>query len=207
MQYTMYYEEQQQMSSEQYGQLKQVLMLREPKQKFEVFSLRKLRFNGAESNDAIPQYYLCVKNQDENQIYLEKKYIQNHIWHRACVRMSREECERILRGDIQWMKGHKEVLFEDFYLQATLNHLSPGKVIEYQREMLKCRNGYVTFNKRVSCILGGGWNLLEPASVTIRCLDENKVLMTYKKKANLPNTIREMMQARETVSDDAAFAF
>lgn len=207
MQYTMYYEEQQKVDQEQYGQLKQTLMLREPKQKFEAFTLRKLRFGGIETNDAIPQYYLCIKNQDENQIYLEKKYIQSHIWHKACAKMSREECEKVLRGDIQWMKSHREILFQDFYLQATLNHLSPGNVIEYHREMIKSRNGYVTFMKKVSCVVGGRGNLFGPAPMTIQCLDEDKVMMIYKKKVNFPNTIREMIQGRETASDETAFVF
>ena len=60
---------------------------------------------------------------------LEKKYMQMHIWHRACAKLSRTDCDRILRGDIEWMKDSKEALFQDFYLQATLNHLSPGNVI------------------------------------------------------------------------------
>lgn len=207
MQYTTYYEEQQQISCEKYGQMKQMLMLREPRQKAEVFTLRKLKFNGAEANDAVPQYYLCVRDQDKNQIYLEKKYIQNHIWHKACAKISLEECWSILRGDIQWMKGHREILFADFYLQATLNHLSPGNVIEYQRERLKCKEGYVTFGKRVSCVLGGMKNLLEPGAMTLQCLDEDKVLMSYRKKTNLPNTIREILQTRELPTEETAFAF
>lgn len=207
MQYTMYYEEQQKITLDQYGQMKQALMLREPKQKFEAYTLRKLKFCGTQDNDAIPQYYLCVKNQEEDQIYLEKKYIQNHIWHRACAKMSRKECEQVLRGDIQWMSDHKEMLFQDFYLQATLNHLSPGNVIEYQREMIRCRSGYVTFMKKISCVVGGRGNLLWPDPMMIRCLDEDKVMMTYKKKVNLPNTIREMMQGRETASEETAFVF
>ena len=57
--------------------------------------------------------------------------------------------------DIEWMKDSKEALFQDFYLQATLNHLSPGNVIEYQKERLKCKEGYVAFVKKVRCVVGG----------------------------------------------------
>ena len=74
----------------------------------------KLKFRGDESNDAVPHYYLCVKNQDEDAIYLEKKYMQMHIWHRACAKLNRTDCDRILRGDIEWMKDSKEALFQDF---------------------------------------------------------------------------------------------
>ena len=206
MQYTTYYEEQQQIDLEKYGRMKQALLLRTSGQKFESFRVRKLGFQGTEANDAIPQYYLCIKDQDEEQIYLEKKYIQNHIWHKACAKVTKAECESILRGDIQWMKGHKEVLFDDFYLQATLNQLSPGKVVEYQREKIKCRDGCVVFAKKVNCVLGGSRNLLEQLPMTIRCLDEDKVIMTYRKKANLPNTIREILQGRESAAEATVFA-
>ena len=154
MQYTMYYEEQQKIDYDEYGRLKQQLLQKEENQKFEKYTLRKLKFRGDESNDAVPHYYLCVKNQDEDAIYLEKKYMQMHIWHRACAKLNRTDCDRILRGDIEWMKDSKEALFQDFYLQATLNHLSPGNVIEYQKERLKCKEGYVAFVKKVRCVVG-----------------------------------------------------
>lgn len=206
MQYTMYYEDREEISSEQYGQMKQMLLQREQKEKAETFMLRKLRFSAKEPNRTIPQYDLCVKTGEKEQIYLEKKYIQNHVWHRACAAMCREDCEKILRGDIQWMKGHREVLFADFYLQATLNHLSPEKVIEYQCETLKCKEGYVIFNKKVRCILGGKYRLFGEAAA-IECLEENRVLTIYRKKTTLPNMIREMMQAREQETEETVFAF
>lgn len=207
MQYTTYYEEQQKFGLERYAQIKQMLQKREPRQKFESFELRKLRFQGTDANDAIPQYYLCVKNQDETQIYLEKKYIQNRIWHRACAQMSREECERILRGDIQWMQGHKEALFEDFYLQATLNHLSPGNAAVYRQEVIRCREGWVIFGRSVDGMLGGSRMLLEPSYPSISCQDDREVLMTYRKRVSLPAMLREMLQSRETVQEELTAVF
>ena len=207
MQYTMYYEEQQKIDYDEYGRLKQQLLQKEENQKFEKYTLRKLKFRGDVSNEAVPHYYLCVKNQDEDAIYLEKKYMQMHIWHRACAKLSRTDCDRILRGDIEWMKDSKEALFQDFYLQATLNHLSPGNVIEYQKERLKCKEGYVAFVKKVRCVVGGWGNLFWPEAMTIQCLEENKVLTVYKKRVNLQNTIWEMMQGTAILSEDMAFAF
>ena len=146
-------------------------------------------------------------HEAEDAIYLEKKYMQMHIWHRACAKLNRTDCDRILRGDIEWMKDSKEALFQDFYLQATLNHLSPGNVIEYQKERLKCKEGYVAFVKKVRCVVGGWGNLFWPEAMTIQCLEENKVLTVYKKRVNLPNTIWEMMQGTAILSEDMAFAF
>ena len=73
MQYTMYYEEQQKIDYDEYGRLKQQLLQKEENQKFEKYTLRKLKFRGDESNDAVPHYYLCVKNQDEDAISIWKR--------------------------------------------------------------------------------------------------------------------------------------
>ena len=207
MQYAMYYEEQQQISQDEYGKMKQQILLREGERKFESYTLRKLKFTGNDADETVAHYYLCVKDQSEQQIYLEKKYMQNHIWHRACAKVTKESCGQILRGEIDWMKNSKEALFRDFYLQATLNHLSPGRVIESQREMLKCKDGYVMFNKKINCIVGGWGNLFWPEAMSIHCLDEDKVLVVYKKKVNLPNTIWEMMQGNTLLNEEKALVF
>ena len=46
MQYTMYYEEQQKIDYDEYGRLKQQLLQKEENQKFEKYTLRKLKFRG-----------------------------------------------------------------------------------------------------------------------------------------------------------------
>ena len=43
MQYAMYYEEQQQISQDEYGKMKQQILLREGERKFESYTLRKLK--------------------------------------------------------------------------------------------------------------------------------------------------------------------
>ena len=65
------------------------------------------------------------------------------------------------------------------------------------------RMGY----KKINCIVGGWGNLFWPEAMSIHCLDEDKVLVVYKKKVNLPNTIWEMMQGTAILSEDMAFAF
>ena len=38
----------------------------------------------------------------------------------------KEEFERILDGDYEWMASARESSFRDFYLQLTINQLRPG---------------------------------------------------------------------------------
>lgn len=79
MQYTMYYEEQQKIDYDEYGRLKQQLLQKEENQKFEKYTLRKLKFRGDVSNEAVPHYYLCVKNQDEVQFIWKRIHADAYL--------------------------------------------------------------------------------------------------------------------------------
>ncbi|MDO5423585.1 MAG: hypothetical protein Q4F41_07665 [Eubacteriales bacterium] len=208
MNYTTYYEECENITEERYGELKCLLEASEPKKKFQSFHLRKLEFRGANVQKAVPQFYFCVKNRDEKEIYLEKKYQQNGIYFKKCAQLTREECDRILRGDVEWMKSHKKGLFNDFYRQVSLNHLSPGRVTDYDREMLKCKKeGYVTFIKRIDRATGQAKSLFEEPEFLIPCLDKGEVLVTYKKEVLLPAVLVSVMQIQEDKESDLAFLF
>ena len=146
-----------------------------------------------------------MKNQDENEIYLEKKFIQGDIHFKKCAKLTKEECDRILRGDIDWMKDHKKGLFSDFYRQVSLNHLSPGRVTDYEREMLKGKKeSYVTFSKKIERAVGRTRDLFEVPEFTLSyaALD-----CTYKKEAILPAVLVTIMQIQKDKEGELAFAF
>lgn len=206
MRYTMYYEENDTIDEDKYDLLKQRLLLEQPKKKFESYTLKKQQFSGGE--EGAPNYYLCIKNEDDSQIYLEKKYTQNGIKYKKCEKLSRKECERLQKGDIEWMKNHKKLLFADFYLQSTLNYLSPGPITIYEREMMKCkREGYVTFCKSIVRAAGNSADIFDNDYVPISCLAEGRIRVNYKKEITLPSMVLAMMQMGDEPEDEFAFAF
>lgn len=208
MRYTVYYEENEKISYDKYEQLKAMLEGKKGKKQFEAFHLRKLQFTGANRGDSVPSYYLCVKNRDEDQIYLEKKYMQNGMHYKKCEKLTKEECVRILNADIEWMKDHKTELFAGFYLQVTLNQLSPGRMTDYDREMMKCKKeGYVTFIKKIERAVGNRAKLFEEPEMTISCLDEDKIMVNYKKVVTLPSVIAGMLQGAEEPAEEMAMVF
>ena len=206
MKYTMYQEESSMVSNGKYEQMKRTLQAEQPKVTWEAFQLRKLQFLGA--SDGAPNYFLCVKNQDKEQIYLEKKYIQNKIYYKKCTKVTLEEYGRIYRGDVEWMKNHRNPLLADFYLQATLNHLCPGHLTESSREMMHCRKeGYVIFQKKIERAAGSRIGLFEEPYMMLPCLNEEKVLVTYRKVVTLPVVISSMLQSGEDWGEDLGFVF
>lgn len=205
--YTTYYAESNSITEERYYEMKRTLMINETRE-LEAFHLRKLEFLGAGSQKAVARYFLCVKNHDENQIFLEKKYVQNGLHYKKCAKLTREECERIMAGDLEWMKNHRKELLADFYRQATLNSLYPGRVTDYRREMCRCRKGeYVTFTTSIERGVGLCRDLFAEPEIKLPCLDKGKVLLIYKKSATLPQIVSNMLQGQDDTTDDYAFVF
>ena len=208
MLYTTYYAESNSITKEHYQEMKKTLFINDPKKQMEVFQLRKLEFVGSAPVQPMARYYLCVKNGDESQIFLEKKYIQNGLYYKKCAKLTREECQKIMDGNLEWMKNHKKELVADFYRQATLNTLYPGRITDYQREMCKCRKGeYLTFTTSIERGVGQCKDLFAEPEMKISCLDEEKVLMTYKKKANLPQIVSSMLQNQDDAPEEYEFVF
>ena len=106
------------------------------------------------------------------------------------------------------MKNHRKELVADFYLQATLNSLYPGRITDYQREMCRVKKGeYLTFTTAIARGVGPCRSLFEEPEMKISCLDEVKVLLTYKKSASLPQMVSSMLQGQEEKQDEYGFVF
>ena len=206
MKYTMYYEECNTVTTEKYESMKQNIQRVKNKNNFENYTLRKLQFTGLSSQGVQPNYFLCIKNSDDTKIYLEKKYMQDGIYYKKCTALSKEECEKILKGDIQWLKNHKKELLADFYRHATLNYLRPGHLTDYNRETINCKKeGYITFCKKINRAVGTGKGLFDKPDMTISCLGDHEVLVTCKKIITLPVMISNMLQNQEEQTEDLAF--
>lgn len=207
MLYTTYYAESSGITEERYQEMKKILTIHESKE-LEAFHLRKLEFLGSSQQKAVASYYLCVKNHDESQIFLEKKYVQNGLYYKKCAKITREECEKIIKGDLNWMKNHRKELLADFYRQATLNNLYPGRVTDYQREMCRYRKGeYVTFTTSIERGVGLCRDIFAEPKMKLSCLGESKVLLIYKKSATLPQIVSNMLQGQDDSTDNYGFVF
>ena len=74
--------------------------------------------------------------------------------------------------------------------------------------MLKCRKeGYVTFTRRIDRATGQTKSLFTEPEFLIPCLDEGKVLVTYKKEAILPAVLVSIMQIQEDKETELAYIF
>lgn len=205
MKYMTYYEEQNTVTVGKYQQMKRSLMAGEQQEQMEKYTLKKLKFIGNESQPACAAYALCVKEGEEEKIFLEKKYIQNGLHFKSSLRISKEECLKILKGDLEWMRGHKRDLLADFYLQITLNHLSPGYLTEYEKERVSGKKGnYILFCRKINRAVGITNCLFEEPEIVIPCIEAEKVLVTYRKVVKLPNVFGMLFTGQEEQPGEAS---
>lgn len=206
MEYSTYYEERNTITVGKYRKMQQKMLENEPQYRMEKCTLRKLKFIGNESQAAQAEYSICMKNREEGQIFLVKKYTQNGLHFKSSLKISKEECQRMLNSDLEWMRGHKKDLLADFYLQITLNHLSPGYLTEYEQEVHHGRKGdYIIFCRRIDRAVGITNRLFENPEIVIPCLDEEKVLVTYKKMVKLPKIFGRLFTGQDGLPAEAAF--
>lgn len=205
MEYVTYREESDMVPYDKYRLIKQAIEQRDPKVKKETYNVRKLRFSGIKTQETVPDYSICVKDQDQDQIYLEKKYRQGGIYHKQLYHLSRTEYDRILKGDLDWMRAKDDKIMTEFYLQLVLNHFSPISVTEYKGvQIVGKKEGQITFYKSIKRAVGGRRDLFTKPDMVISCLDEDKVMVSYKKAVKLPDIIMNMMHLQDDANEETA---
>lgn len=79
------------------------------------------------------KYRIRIYNGSDNVINLEKKIKTRDLIRKVQVRLTRDECDRIISGDIDWMLGDARELVTELYLQIRENVLRPKTLVEYTR--------------------------------------------------------------------------
>ncbi len=107
------------------------------------------------------------------------------------------------------MKNHKKALFTDFYRQVSLNHLSPGRITDYERDNAKVqKEGYVTFTRKIERAVGHPKSMFEnPQFAFLVSEMKEKVLVSYKKEAILPAVLVSIMQLQEDKEREISLRF
>lgn len=88
---------------------------------------------------------------DTNFIRLEKKSKRYAVGHKFQCRMTAEEVEKILDGDIAWMEWDERPLIRELYLKMTLELFRPMVIVDYCREPFTYAPGNVriTFDRDI----------------------------------------------------------
>lgn len=133
-------------------------------------------------------------NGDTSVIHLEKKSRRAGLGTKFSAALSREEAQRIVNGNPDWMMDSGRPLVQELYCKMRWQGLRPKVIVDYTREPYIYRPGNVrvTFDYDIRTGLSCT-DFLNPDCVTIPAGDA-PILLEVKWDAFLPSIIRDAVQ-------------
>lgn len=137
-------------------------------------------------------------NDNHDFIRLEKKSKMNGLCLKDSEQITKEECLKIINGDIEFLKDSGKYLFEDLYAEMKGNILKPKTIVDYKREayIYPIGNVRITFDKSIrtglNCI-----NLFDNKLPTIESINNKVIVLEVKFDEFMPQIIHDIVQVRE----------
>lgn len=137
-------------------------------------------------------------NDNHDFIRLEKKSKIRGLCLKDSARVTKEEVERIRRGDIEFLRDSDKKLLVDLYAQIKGNLLRPKTIVDYTREayIYPLGNVRITFDKSIRTGLNST-DLFNPNIPTIEAINSNFIVLEVKWDEYLPQSIHDIIQVRE----------
>ncbi|MED3575702.1 polyphosphate polymerase domain-containing protein [Cytobacillus praedii] len=170
----------------------------------EGYHIRSLYFDNVYDSDLFEKNYGIYKrkkfrvriyNQSDQIIKLEKKNRYGEMINKESISISRDEYERLLMWDYDFLLDKKASAARDFYLFMRTQHMSPKIIVDYVREayMENIEDVRITFDKYLSAGINS-IDIFEKDIVTIEALNEPSMIMEVKFNSYLPDYIRDILQ-------------
>lgn len=134
-------------------------------------------------------------NGDTSVIRLEKKAKRDGLGAKFSARLTKEEAQKIVDGDIDWMMDSGRPLVQELYCKMRTQRLKPKTIVDYTREpyVYGPGNVRVTFDFNIRTGLTCT-DFLNPDCVTVPAGDAPQYLMEVKWDEFLPEIIRAAVQ-------------
>lgn len=137
------------------------------------------------------KFRIRLYNYDTSVIFLEKKSKRNNLCSKESTELTEEEVQRLLRGEIMWMKKTDRVLCRELYDKMVGQGLRPKTIVDYTREPFVFAPGNVRVTLDYAIHTGlQCTDFLNPQAVTVPA-GEDRILLEVKWDEYLPDIIRE----------------
>ncbi|MBP2623647.1 polyphosphate polymerase domain-containing protein [Streptococcus oricebi] len=149
------------------------------------------------------KYRIRIYNFSDRSIKLErKKKFGSHIYKEAAP-LTREETEKIIAGDYDFLLKSEYSLCREFYYECVSNVMRPRVIVDYEREPWIFDLGTVrlTFDADVRAAVGS-FDIFDPNLPSLPVLEPGKLVLEVKYTEFLPQVIKEIIptQADEFVA-------
>ena len=135
-------------------------------------------------------------NDDFSYFSLEKKMKIDSLCLKYDTEISEEECRRILKGDIAFMREHPEGLVKELYAKMRYQRLKPRVLVSYVREpyVYPAGNVRVTFDSQIRTSLFHREFLEKKVSDISAADTPDQMLLEVKYDEFLPEVIQDIVQ-------------
>lgn len=150
------------------------------------------KVDGVGSRD---KFRIRIYNLSDSAIKLERKHKEGQYIKKDSLSISREECEAIVRGDLECLKRHPEPFAMQIYGMFKSNYLRPKVVVDYMREpyVFPSEDVRITFDKDVRTGMRYT-DLFNPHLATYPVWDlRNCMILEVKFNDSLPLYVQELL--------------
>ena len=148
------------------------------------------RLNGVEVRE---KFRIRYYNGDTSYIVLEKKSKYNSLCGKKSVRITKEECQRIMDGDIDWMLESDRPLCQELYAKMRSQLLRPKVIVDYTRRAFVYKPGNVRVTLDYEVRSGLNVTQMFDPVTTIPADIRNPIIMEVKYDAYCPSIIRDLV--------------
>lgn len=151
------------------------------------------KLNGVSRRD---KYRIRYYDSDTSFIRLEKKSKYGELGCKNSAALSKEEVQRLLCGDADWMADRREELIIELYHRIKSDGFAPKAVVEYRREpyVYPAGNVRVTLDSDIRAGLRCT-DFLDPKAMSLPVTD--MILLELKWDNYLPDVIRDAVGLRD----------
>lgn len=137
-------------------------------------------------------------NDDLGYIMLECKIKRDGVGCKPQERLTKDETERIIRGDINWMAASGKPLLVLLYAEMKTRQLKPKTVVQYKRVPFIYAPGNVRVTIDWDIRTGPPGEFLNPEGLTLP-VEDNVMLLEVKWDEYLPSVIRRAAALRSKI--------
>ncbi len=144
------------------------------------------------------KYRIRVYEKGDQLINLECKIKYDSFISKVSARLTREQYDKILRGDYEFLADRPEIICKEVYALNRTRLLKPVTVVEYTREAYVAPQGNVrvTFDKNISASVFG-IDMFDSELVLAGILPENIMVLEVKYDDFIPTFILNLLQTNQ----------
>lgn len=151
------------------------------------------------------KFRIRLYNLDPGFIRLEKKVKHTGMTAKVQARLDAGQVERILAGDVAFLKEAPDPLLRELYLKYGIERLRPKVIVDYTREAYSFRPGNVrvTLDSDVRTAVGA-LDVLDPDLPTTPALGRELAILEVKCDAFLPDLVWDLIQLNNCATTAAS---